>query len=154
MSLIILNNWFVNNDKSILFYDKVENKEYSTGNKKKVIVGETSNIVRGNVVKSNVEENLFEHRFVTSGCVLRESSQFTGYELVRRTVTNRIPKTVIFVLALGRRLKENKKFVQEQKEVEVLFGMCTDSDYDPKLDSTPSEVSSTTDEQTSDKQTE
>ena len=154
MSLIILNNWFVNNDKSILFYDKVENKEYSTGNKKKVIVGETSNIVRGNVVKSNVEENLFEHRFVTSGCVLRESSQFTGYELVKRTVTNRVSKTVIFVLALGRRLKENKKFVQEQKDVEVLFGMSTDSDYDPKLDSTPSEVSSTTDEQTSDKQTE
>jgi hypothetical protein len=146
MSLIILNNWFVNNDKSIMFYDKVQNVDYSTGNKKKVIVGETSTMVRGNVVKSNVEENLYEHKFVTTGCALRESTQFTGYELVNRTVHNRVPKTIIFVLALGRRIKENKKFVQEQKDVEILFGLSTESDYEPKPDSTTASEVSTTEE--------
>ncbi len=145
MSLIILNDWFINEDHSIIYYDTTKVHELSTGNKKSVVPASSLAAVAGTDIepKSVV---MHEHRvaFQPGKHQVFESVQFEGYQLSYRKGNN------YYTLAMprGRRLqaappttapaavpsettptkKGEKKqkvftFAQTQDEVEILLGL-------------------------------
>lgn len=143
MSLLIVNDWFVNQDKTITFYDTQKHSEFANG-KTKEIPSEDKQKVKsketGQVSYETVMQKKFEHVFNPKGCVLTTSTQFTGFQLSRKGVLTG-PSTV--VLALGRRMKENKNFLQTEEEVEVLFGL-REAPLTPVEESVPVETTEVT----------
>ena len=122
MSILIVNDWFVNQDKTITFYDTLKHTEFANG-KTKEIPSESKQKVKkenGKVTQETVLIKKFEHVLNPKGYMLTTSTQFTGFQITRKSVRN-APNT--FVLSLGRRMKENKNFLQTEEEVEVLFGL-------------------------------
>ncbi len=160
MSLIILNDWFINEDRSIIYYDTTKVQELSTGNKKSVVPASSLAAVAGTDIepKSVV---MHEHRvpFQPGKHQVFESVQFEGYQLSYRKGNN------YYTLAMprGRRLqaappttapatvpsettptptkKGEKKqkvftFAQTQDEVEILLGLKEAPPPEPVVEST------------------
>lgn len=123
MSILIVNDWFVNQDKTITFYDTQKHLVFANG-KTKEIPSENKQKVKstntGQVTYEIVMQKKFEHVFNPTNCMLTTSTQFTGFQLSRKGIRNGISTVV---LALGRRMKENKKFLQTEEEIEIIFGM-------------------------------
>jgi hypothetical protein len=148
MSLIILNDWFINEDRSIIYYDTTKVQELSTGNKKSVVPASSLAAVAGTDIEPR-SVVMHEHRvtFQPGKHQVFESVQFEGYQLSYRKGNN------YYTLAMprGRRLqaappttapaavpsettptptkKGDKKqqrvltFTQTQDEVEILLGL-------------------------------
>ena len=114
MSLIVCNDWFVNNsDKTITFTDTVLHTEFKTTGVKK--------------------DGKYEHVVSYAKSKPYVSTQFTGYQL---SVIKK--NSYVFVFAIGRRLrlasaseaeaekeKREKKsnFVQIEEDIEIMFGL-------------------------------
>jgi hypothetical protein len=124
MVLIIVNEWFVNSDKTVTFYDEQKFKDYLTGNTKQVLSEEEKRVRNkktGEVTYDKVVLTKHEHRFDPSGYTFSESNQVTGYQFFKKSTRN--SPEVRLLLPLGRRQMENKKPVQKLEEIEVLFGL-------------------------------
>ncbi len=82
MSLIILNDWFINEDKSIIYYDTTKVQELSTNNKKSVVPASSLAAVAGTDVEPR-SVIMHEHRiaFQPGKHQVFESVQFEGYQL-------------------------------------------------------------------------
>jgi hypothetical protein len=109
MSLILCNDWFVNSDKTVTFYDTTLHQEFKTGQKK---------------------DGKYEHVVNFTKHAPYVSTQVIGYQI------SMVKKhSYVMVLTLGRRLRlvnetegEKKKekkdtFVQTQDDIEILFGL-------------------------------
>lgn len=145
MSLIILNDWFINEDKSIIYYDTTKVLELSTGNKKSVVPASSLAAVAGtdNEPRSVV---MHEHRiaFQPGKHQVFESSQFEGYQLSYRTPKNQYimamsrsrrrvaPPSATPVTTTTPEVKPTKKgekqqrvitYAQSQDDIEILLGL-------------------------------
>jgi hypothetical protein len=159
MSLIILNDWFINEDRSIIYYDTNRVAELSTGNKKSVVPASSLAAVAGTDIepKSVV---MHEHRvqFQPGKHQVFESVQFEGYQVSYRQGKN----YYTFAMPRGRRLqtappttavpavaevatpqtkKSEKKqkvvtFAQSQDEVEILLGLKEAPPPEPVVETT------------------
>ena len=114
MSLIVCNEWFVNNDKSLTFYDNNRHKDFYV-NKSKAVVP-----VWASVASSRTEARpitMYEHHVPLANIKFRvyPSVQFDGY-LVDFAKYN-------LVLSKQRRIRNDKEFTQSEAEVEVIFGL-------------------------------
>jgi hypothetical protein len=116
MSLIIPNDWFVNEDKSIIFYDTTRHKECCTNKSKKVVPSwaTTSTSKEVKLVQ------MFEHRIAgqPSNFQISPSQQFEGFQVYYKSKFS-----IVLALSLGRRQREGKEYSQTQEEIEVLFGL-------------------------------
>jgi hypothetical protein len=129
-SVFIMNDWFVNQDRTITFYDTKKFSEFANGKTKDVPSEEKQKVKNkqsGQVSFETVMVKKFEHVFNPKGCMLSVSTQITGYQLSRQGVKN---GPSILVMALGRRLKENKKFLQSEEEIKIIFGLQDESTTD------------------------
>ena len=144
MSLIILNDWFINEDKSITYYDTIRVVDFSTGNKKSVVPASSLSAVAGtdNEPKSVM---MYEHHIAFQGGKRQvfESSQFEGYQLSykqgknyytfamprgrRRRVTptaTAVPEvTTVAPSKKGEKQHRVISYAQTQDEVEILLGL-------------------------------
>lgn len=117
MSLIVCNEWFVNNDKSLTFYDSTRHKDFYVNKSKPVVP------VWANVASSRSEARsitMYEHHVPLSTIKFRvyPSVQFEGYQVD-------FTKNQSYILALSkqRRVRDGKEFVQSEVDVEVIFGL-------------------------------
>jgi hypothetical protein len=116
MSLIIPNDWFVNEDKSIIFYDTIRHKDCCTNKSKKVI----PTWAAASQTKEVKPVQMFEHRIAgqPSNFKISASQQFDGFQVYFKSKFS-----ILLALSLGRRLREGKEYNQTPEEVEVLFGL-------------------------------
>jgi hypothetical protein len=152
MSLIVLNDWFINEDKSIIYYDTKCVSELSTGNKKLVVPASSLAAVAGtdNEPRSVM---MYEHRilFQSGKNKVFESTQFEGYQFSYKQGKN----YYTIVMSRGRRrqaaptvvapviatpttpAKKTEKqyrvltFAQTQDDVEILLGLKEASVQEP-----------------------
>jgi hypothetical protein len=117
MSLIVCNEWFVNNDKSLTFYDGARHKDFYVNKSKSVVP------VWASVASSRTEAKsitMYEHHVPLANIKFRvyPSAQFEGYQID-------FTKYHSYILALSkqRRVRNGKEFVQSEAEVEVIFGL-------------------------------
>lgn len=115
MSIFIINDWVVNNDKTITFYDIKQHNNFKTGKTKDFTYDDKRKVKSEPFVL-----NKFEHLFNPKGCNISYSVQFTGLHIYIKGVKS---GPSIIILAYGRRMKENKNFLQSENEIEVLFGL-------------------------------
>jgi hypothetical protein len=142
MSLIILNDWFINEDRSIIYYDTTRVTDLSTGNKKSVVPASSLAAVAGteNEPRSTM---MYEHRvaFQLGKHQVFESIQFEGYQLsykqgknyytfaMPRARRQQAPPTSATVTEVTPATKKGEKkqrfftFAQSQDEVEILLGL-------------------------------
>lgn len=102
-SLVIMTHWILNEDKSFTFYDTKKIQGFSTGQTKEFKYQDSDKTYK-----------MFEHRIPLSG-KLTEAQGFDGYQYKHQKFT--------VVVALGRRMKEGRKFVQELDDVLVTMGL-------------------------------
>jgi hypothetical protein len=122
MAHILMNEWFVNDDKSITFYDKVKHAEFANGKSKQVASNDSKKVVdrkTGKVTYDAVMVTMHEHTVSNFPKPVR-STQITGYEIDYKSVKER--RTISLLLPFGRRRMENKKAVQTDDDIEILFG--------------------------------
>jgi hypothetical protein len=108
-SLVIMTYWVLNEDKTFTFYESKQNLHFSTGLTKEFKQEHTEKLYK-----------MFEHRVPLSGKLV-ESIGFTGYQY-----TYKVPKTktqYTIIVALGRRMKEGKLYVQDLDDVLVMMGL-------------------------------
>jgi hypothetical protein len=145
MSLIILNDWFINEDKSIIYYDTTKVSDLSTNNKKSVVPAANLAAVAGTDVEPR-SVIMHEHRvaFQPSKHQVFESIQFEGYQVAyrqgknyytlamprgrRRQVAPSTTSTAEVVTSETPTKRGEKKqrvvnFAQSQDEVEILLGL-------------------------------
>jgi hypothetical protein len=118
MSLIILNDWFVNEDKSITFYDTTRHKECCTNKTKSVAPAWALSNPSNKEVKL---VQMYEHHLsgTTSNFKVYPSEQFDGFQVYFKSSK----MSLTLALSLNRRVREGKEFLQTKEEVEVLFGL-------------------------------
>jgi hypothetical protein len=118
MSLIIPNDWFVNEDKSITFYDTSRHKDCCTNKTKNVV---PSWAVANPTNKEVKLVQMHEHQLSgkPSNFKIYPSQQFDGFQVDFKN--NKL--SLILALSLGRRVRENKEYIQTQEHIEVLFGL-------------------------------
>ena len=157
MSLIILNDWFINEDRSIIYYDTNRVTDLSTGNKKSVVPASSLAAVAGtdNEPRSTM---MYEHRvaFQLGKHQVFESIQFEGYQLsykqgknyytfamprARRQQAPPASATVAEVTTIVATKKGEKKqrvlsFAQSQDEVEILLGLKEAPPVEPPTEQT------------------
>ncbi len=117
-----MNEWFVNDDKSITFYDKVKHAEFANGKSKQVASNDAKKVVdrkTGKVTYDAIMVTMHEHTVSNYTTPVR-STQITGYEIDYKSVKER--RTISLLLPFGRRRMENKKAVQSEDDIEILFG--------------------------------
>ena len=144
MSLIILNEWFINEDRSIIYYDTTRVTELSTGNKKSVVPASSLAAVAGTDIEPR-SVIMHEHRiaFQSGKHQVFESVQFEGYQLsykqgknyytfamprARRQqaappTTAPVPTETTPTTKKGEKKQKVFTFAQSQDEVEILLGL-------------------------------
>lgn len=117
MSLIIPNDWFVNEDKSITFYDTTRHKDCCTNKTKNVVPSWAAANPTAKEVKL---VQMYEHQLTgkPSNFQISPSTQFDGFQVYYKSKFS-----IILALSLGRRVRENKEYTQTQEQIEVLFGL-------------------------------
>ena len=140
MSLIIPNDWFVNEDKSIIFYDTTRHKDCCT-NKSKKVVPSWATTTTAKEVKL---VQMFEHRVTgsPSNFQISPSQQFDGFQVYFKSKFS-----LTLALSLGRRLREGKEYVQKLEEIEVLFGLREAPVAESTMESTMESTAETPDTQ-------
>jgi len=102
-SLVIMTNWILNEDKTFTFYESKKIQEFSTGQTKEFKYHDSEKIYK-----------MFEHRIPFIG-KLFEARGFDGYQYKYHKFT--------VVVAFGRRMKEDKKYVQDLDDILVRLGL-------------------------------
>ena len=102
-SLVIMTHWILNEDKWFTFYDTKKIQGFSTGQTKEFKYQDSDKTYK-----------MFEHRIPLSGKLI-EAQGFDGYQYKHQKFT--------VVVALGRRMKEGRNFVQELDDVLVTMGL-------------------------------
>jgi len=126
MSLLIVKDWIANQDKTLTFYDTQKNTLFANGKTKDIQTEDKQKIKdkkTGQVSYETVMQKNFEHVLNLNNYNLTQSTQISGFQLTRKSVQNNLKGPSSVVVALGRRMKENKKFLQTEEEIEILFGL-------------------------------
>lgn len=118
-----MNEWFVNQDKSITFFDKERHAELANGKSKQVPTNDSKKKVdkkTGKVSYTPIMLTMYEH--VLSGeCPTPViSTQLNGYQTEFKSKKER--RNITMLMPFGRRQMENKKALQTEEDIEVLFG--------------------------------
>jgi len=102
-SLVIMTNWILNEDKTFTFYESKKIQGFTTGQSKEFKYQDSDKTYR-----------MFEHQIPLTG-KLTETQGFDGYQYKHKNFT--------VIIAFGRRMKEEKKFVQELDDVLIMLGL-------------------------------
>jgi hypothetical protein len=102
-SLIIMTHWTLNENKTFTFYDAKKIQGFTTGQTKEFKYQDSDKTYK-----------MFEHQIPLSG-KLTEAKGFNGYQYTY--------KKFLVAVAFGRRMKEEKKFVQELDDILVIMGL-------------------------------
>jgi hypothetical protein len=123
MSCILMNEWFVNQDKSITFFDKERHTELANGKSKQVPTTESKKKVdrkTGKVSYTPIMLTMYEHVLSGENPTPVKSTQITGYQTEFKSKKER--RSITMLMPFGRRQMENKKPLQTEEDIEVLFG--------------------------------
>ncbi len=118
-----MNEWFVNEDKSITFYDAQQFTDFATGLSRTQLKSENEN--------ETVTIKMYEHKAHLGEKVPKLSPQVNGYDVSLKSPKSRY--STQFIMPLGRRLrvpvtnektkKVTNEFSQTQDQVEILVGL-------------------------------
>ena len=118
-----MNEWFVNEDKSITFYDAQQFTDFSTGLSRTQLKSENEN--------ETVTVKMYEHKANLGDKVPKVSTQVAGYDVSLKSPKSRY--STQFIMPLGRRLrvsvtnektkKVTNEFAQTQDQVEIIVGL-------------------------------
>ncbi len=168
MSLIILNDWFINEDKSIIYYDTTKVLELSTNNKKSVVPASSLAAVAGTDIEPK-SVIMHEHRiaFQPGKHQVFESAQFEGYQISYKHAKNyytlAMPRarrrqaaptatapapvptatTPVTPTKKGEKQQRVITYAQSQDDVEILLGLKEAPPPEPVVESTESTESTT-----------
>jgi hypothetical protein len=99
MSIVLCNEWVVNTDQTVIYYDAVAHPVFKTGKKN--------------------EEGKYEHVISFAKETPFVATQITGYQFWYKS--QKVQYVVL--LPIGRALRKDKKNVQLKDDVEIMLGL-------------------------------